>query len=681
MKIYKIVVLLSILSLVFINNVNGQDTLKIDKSNNKVFITGKPFYIHIVKRGQTLYRIAKAYNVTVDDIERENFNIKAEGLSIGQPVKIPVKKEEPPKASKQIKIPKTHIVDSGETAYSIARKYHLSLKDLYALNPQAETTIYPGQRIYLPAAPDTTTVKILRDKDFIYHIIDSGQTFYSIAKKYGVKARQVEKENDNIDPDNLRPGQVVKIPTNRVDVRSEKPEQADKKYYYHNVTPGETLYSLAQQYQTDIETIKKQNPNLSEREMVVGEYLKLPRNKITIPEKFQEKQPIADVFKTETMLQDTCKCPQSGGQDHLQIALMLPLYSYINDTLNLNRTYPKIYGPSKIFIDFYEGALLAVNKLSDKGLNIDLHVLDTENDTLKVKEIINDNYFPYFDLIIGPVYSQNLPLVVEKAREFSIPVVSPLSTSCEFLDNYPFGFQVSPTNEILFNKTLESIEYFEADNYIIIKNGNKPEEKFVKSFKETFFKGKTMEEIEHLGYAEIIYYAGDEELNLDPFVDSLHNFVIVPSSDRAFVSDVISRLNTLNETHKITLFGHPRLINYTNIDVKFFHNLNTHIFNLNFIDYNKKSVNDFVYEFRKFYEKEPDKYAFYGYDISYYFIHAMQLFGKQFYCCFDRYYPDLLQMQFNFSQKASGAGFINKKMLMLNFQRNYLLRPIELSKK
>ncbi len=679
MKIYKNVLLLLILFLGLGNQLIGQDTLKIDKSNNKVFISGKPFYIHIVKRGQTLYRIAKAYNVTVEDIEHENFNIKAEGLSVGQPVKIPVKKSLPEKKTSQFKIPETHIVDSGETAYSIARKYHLSLNDLYSLNPQARSTLYPGQRIYLPATPDTTTVKILHDNDFIYHIVDSGQTFYSIARKYGVKARQVEKENDNIDPANLQPGQVVKIPTEGVDVRAQKPEIKDKEFYYHNVKPGETQYSLAEKYHTDLRTIKKHNPNLKEREMVAGEYLKLPRNKITLPEKTIPEKIPGHMPDSGLMIRDTCTCPQNSGKDHVQVALMLPLYSYINDTLNLNRTYPKIYEPSKIFIDFYEGALLAVNKLSEKGLNIDLHILDTENDTVKVKEIINDNYFPYFDLIIGPVYSQSLPLVVEKAREYNIPVVSPLSTSCDFLDDYPLGFQVSPTKDVLFNKTLESIKYFDADNYIIIKNGNKPEEKFVKSFKETFFEGKTLEEIAHLGYAEIVYYAGDEDLNLDPFVDSLHNFVIVPSSDRAFVSDVISRLNTLNETHKITLFGHPRLINYSNIDVKFFYNLNTHIYNLNYIDYDKSSVNNFVYDFRKFFEKEPDKYNYYGYDISYYFIHALQLFGEHFYCCLDKYYPELLQMQFEFDQKGPGAGFINKKMLMLNFQRNYILRPVTLT--
>ena len=653
----------------------AQDTLKVNKTNNKVFISGKPFYIHIVKRGQTLYRIAKAYNVTVEDIEKENFNIKAEGLSVGQPVKIPISKEKAP-APEKADMPRIHVVDSGETAYSIARNYHISLKNLYSLNPGAKDAIYRGQKLFLPEKPDTTTAKVLQDADFIYHIIKKGETLYSIARAYGVKARKIKRENNNIDPNDLQPGQVIKIEKGEVKYADQKPTAKKKKYYYHNVKPGETLYSIAIKYETTDTKIIEHNPQLTRRELLSGEYIKLPKDEITLPDTLPS-QPDGMITQTsDSLLQDTCQCPVDGGKDRMQVALMLPLYSFTNDTINRNLTYQKIYKRSRIFLDFYEGVLLAVEDMSKKGMNIDLHVFDTENDTLKVKSITESSLFPYFDLIIGPVYSQNLPIVVERAKLFDIPVVSPLSTEPDFLKNYVKGFQVSPTEHILHRKTIATTKEFKADNYIIIKNGNRPEESFVNAFKDEFFRGKTVNEIEHLGYAEITYYAGDEELNLDPFVDSLHNFVILPSSDKAFVSDVVARLNTLSENHDITLFGHPRMINYENIDIQFFHNLNTHIFNLNYIDYESEAVLDFVYKHRKFFEKEPGKYAFYGYDISYYFMHAYQLFGGRFYCCFDQFYPALLQMNFNFQQQNKGSGFINEEMLLLNFQRNYLLRPV-----
>lgn len=677
MRLGKSLFILLIFSIIVLGKSYSQNEIVIDKSNNKVIISGKLFYIHIVKKGQTLYRIANAYGVTVTDIEKENFNIKAEGLKIGQPVKIPAWKNISTVEHKPIKKkPRMHTVDSGETAFSIAQKYNISLNELYSLNPGAKEAIYLGQKIYLPDTPDTTIVKVLKDNNFLYHIMDSGDTFYSIARKYGIKEKKLKKANENLDPNNIPKGEVLKIPLDQINLSVDKPVEEDKQYIYYNVKKGETLFSISQQYDIQEALIKENNPQLQERELLAGEYIKLPKDKIKFPEKIYTETSKADTT-LQKLLIDTCNCPEYDGEDKIQVAVMLPLYSYTNDTLNLNSNYPQIYNRSEIFVDFYEGVLLAVDELRKKGLTIELHVFDTENDTAKVKEIVNQDIFPYFDIIIGPVYSKNISIVAERAKQYNIPVISPLSISSTFLKGFKTGFQISPSNDILYRRMIETAKSFNADNFIIIKNGNKPNDKFANEFKEAYFKGKSLKEISGLRYAEVLFYAGDEELNLDSFVDSLHNLVIIPSSDKAFVSDVISRLNALNETHKITLLGHPRMTNYENIDIRFFHNLNTYVFDLHYIDYTKENVKEFVYKFRKIFEKEPNKYSFYGYDIAYYFMHAFQLFGDNFYCCFDRYFPDLLQMNFDFKRIGTENGFINEKMILLNFQRNYLLRPVD----
>lgn len=676
MRLVKSLIIFLILTLLVQSQLFSQEEIKVDKSNNKVIISGKEFYIHIVKKKQTLYRIAQAYNVSVEDIEKENFNIKAEGLKIGQPVKIPawkIKKDKKPIEIK--KEPRVHLVDSGETAYSIANKYKIGLDELYSLNPGAKEAIYRGQKLFLPENPDTTIVKVLKDDNFIYHIVDSGETFYSLAIKYGIKEKRLKKANSNLNPNNIPKGEVIKIPLEQINLSVDKPVESDKQFIYHNVKPGETLFSIKTLYETTEEVIKDNNPQLQERELLAGEYIKLPKDKIKVIKKEKAVKETTDTTYQQ-VITDTCNCPDNSGEDKIQVALFLPLYGYTNDTLNLRSQYVKIYNRSQIFLDFYEGTLLAVDELRKKGLSVDLHVFDTDNDTIKVKEFTNNELFPYFDLIIGPVYSKNVEIVSDRARKYNIPVISPLSISSKFLQNFNTGFQISPSNRILYDRMIETAESFDAENFIIIKNGNRPNNKFAKDFKEAYFKGKSLEEISHLRYAEVEFFAGDDELTLDSFVDSLHNLVIIPSSDKAFVSDIISRLNTLNETHKITLIAHPKMINYENIDIRFFHNLNTFICDLHYVDYKQDDVKEFVYKFRKIFEKEPEKYSFYGYDITYYFLHAFQLFGDKFYCCFDRYYPDLLQMNFDFKRINNGSGFINEEMILLNFQRNYLLRPV-----
>lgn len=73
----------------------AQDVLSKMRSDEVITINEKEYYLHTVKKGQTLYMISKAYGVEVNDIIRENPNVK-EGLDSGMKLKI-LKKEEPGK--------------------------------------------------------------------------------------------------------------------------------------------------------------------------------------------------------------------------------------------------------------------------------------------------------------------------------------------------------------------------------------------------------------------------------------------------------------------------------------------------------------------------------------------------------------------------------------------------------
>lgn len=555
MKINTLKISLLLIILSFFFNAKAQDTLNIRRSNNEVTINGSKYYIHIVKRGQTLFRIAKAYNVTVQQIEDENFNIKVEELHIGQPLKIPVIKRI--KQTKPIVKPKYHIVDSGQTVYSIAQMYRLRVDQIYSLNPDAKQAIYPGQKLYLP----NNTIN-----------------------------------NSYIDTLN----------TNNI--------------------------------------VNKVKPN----------------------------------YNINT---DTCTCPEDAGLNNIKIGIFLPFYTNINDTLTNSVGSPIVYNSSLVSIDFYEGILLAIDKLSKTGLNIDLSVYDTQNNPEKVRELAKLDIFKYFNLIIGPLYGTNLCIIKDAAKQYNIPIVSPLSTNSKFLNNYKFAFQVSPNKHLLNELSIKAIKKFKTDNYILIKNGEAPNKEFESMFESKLFKGKTEDEISHLRYSTVTYFPGDKELNMDSFVDTIRNFAIIPSNNKAFVSDIIGRLNTLSKTYDITVLGNPRWVNFENIDLKFLHNLNTYILNLNYIDYNKNSVKKFVKKYRLFYNKEPEKYAFFGYDIAYYFIHAIQLFGNNFYCCFDNYYPELLQMQFDFKRESDNSGYINHKLILMNYRRDYIYKPADIYNK
>lgn len=109
--------------------------VEIQKSKDKVLMDGKVYYIHIVKKGQTLYSISKAYNVVQSDIIAVNPDA-ANGLKVNMSLKIP----EAAMHAGEVQLKQSdnfifYIVQAGQTLYSIAQQYNSSVEELKKNNP------------------------------------------------------------------------------------------------------------------------------------------------------------------------------------------------------------------------------------------------------------------------------------------------------------------------------------------------------------------------------------------------------------------------------------------------------------------------------------------------------------------------------------------------------------------
>ncbi len=140
---------------------------------------------YTVKSGDTLWSIAKKFNTTVSDLKDENGLINSL-LSIGQVLKIP---------GKEVKSDNIYIVKQGDTLYNIAKNYDTSVNELLKANNLSSTNLSIGQKLVIP--PATYTVK-------------SGDTLWSIARLFNTTVNDL-KEINNITSDILSIGQVLKI--------------------------------------------------------------------------------------------------------------------------------------------------------------------------------------------------------------------------------------------------------------------------------------------------------------------------------------------------------------------------------------------------------------------------------------------------------------------------------------
>nr|MBP3258572.1 LysM peptidoglycan-binding domain-containing protein [Bacilli bacterium] len=200
---------------------------------------------YVVQKGDTLYSIARKYNIPVNDIKTLN-NLTSNTLSIGQILKIPTINN----IDDNISSNNTYIVKKGDTLYSIAKKYNLTVDKLKSLNNLSNNLVSIGQVLVV----DEVEAPSLNYNEYI---VGKGDTLYSIARKFGISVNELIQYN-NLNSTVLSVGQVLKIP-------------GEEKITYV-VKAGDTLYGIARKYNTTVENIKSKN-NLSNNVLSIGQIL------------------------------------------------------------------------------------------------------------------------------------------------------------------------------------------------------------------------------------------------------------------------------------------------------------------------------------------------------------------------------------------------------------------------
>ena len=210
--------------------------------------------VYIVLKGDTLYSIARKFNTTVNELINLN-NLTNTNLSIGQELKLPSKEEQSDY--------ETYIIEPGDTLYSIANKYNISISDLIDFNALPTTVLSVGEVIRIPKGE-------VINKENIY-IVKPGDTLYRIANTYGVNINDLITTN-NLSSNILSIGQELIIPI--------KPA-TEEDYVVYEVVPNDTLYSIARRFNTKVDAIKSYN-NLNSNLLNVGQILQIPIDNVEI---------------------------------------------------------------------------------------------------------------------------------------------------------------------------------------------------------------------------------------------------------------------------------------------------------------------------------------------------------------------------------------------------------------
>ncbi|SFC84722.1 PBP1 and LysM peptidoglycan-binding domain-containing protein [Flavobacterium phragmitis] len=540
-----------------------------------------------VSSGETINQIAQKFKVTPYDIYKLNPDART-GLSPNTVLLIPTAAGE---AKKEVSETKTavvsgkeiiHEVQPKETFYSIEKKYGISDEALKAANPFLEKIgVQIGQKLVIPAKGSAlkAAVKPAKEKGaekYVYHDVQPKETKFRIAKQYNMTVEELEKRNPDI-VSSLPVGYRLTIKgtapkTEHVatetakPAENKKPVESSKKavtYMDYQVKPKETFYSLGRVFHLSQEELVALNPSLSEG-VKEGMVLKVPAGYIApapiIAAQVPTDKPadssvgkpvensgggikIVDKVKsTENENAEIVELTKKRGiNERKKVVLLLP-FNLAKVQSDTSGTANRIKNDKflNMTLDFYSGALMAIDSAKTLKLPIDVAIYDSQETKTTSNVVGLTQKLQDADAVIGPFYQSNAETAASMLRSYNVPVISPLSKdSANPIDNL---YQTIPSNDVIRNAVFD---YMRSKNGNIVAVVDKKKESVINYIKQNQ-KG--------VAFASLTETGGLDVANLKSLlIPSRMNYVVMETGNTAMVKATIKALLDSQKTCQVQL--------------------------------------------------------------------------------------------------------------------------------
>lgn len=642
-------------------------------------------YRHVVVQGETMLSISRKYKISVAELRAVNPGLihVARGMQLRLPINAQVPgyhasktdlKEEASAfhnsthakgsintQNQQQKLPKgkfiKHIVKKGETLYSISRKYGVSLNDLYQANIGLSASIKTGQQILIP--------KKKMNKAYVFYSPIGKIKFKKVARLYRINFRQLKQENASLKRF-IFPGQIVKVPVEKTIGAPIAP--GNRKTQGHAITE----VSPAQPFPG------RCSPAPHNRTFKVAVMIPLYLEYADSLDRFQfMMQPEMNFapFQFIRFLEGALLASKTMKAEGMN----LKLYVYDVDQ-TLAKTYrvlsrPKLKDMNLIIGPFYSRSFSLVSLFAEhfkipivNPLTFRETILNNHKGVIKVKpgfrfqpslikKLVRDYYSKdkvfilsqsaFKDTKIVNIFRDSIQQVLPDSIKFSNARLVNLGIAVtqrerkqeqleqEANQNPAYATEPAPPIVTTINDTLRP--YF-LENQLVYPDSLK----------------------EHLNdstvFANPLVQINFLQDNLRPFMDNASvlrkNLVIVYGTNKAFVMNVMNKLNVLSDTFNVKMIGLPRWETISNMEVHQMNNLNVTYPASYYVNYESPGVKNLDSLFMKNYATIPEKYGILGYDITRYFLHALYYYGKQMNECLPNDPYQGLSTKFHFAPSS-----------------------------
>lgn len=394
---------------------------------------------HTVQAKETVYGISKQYGVSQEELYKANPKIEKKGIHPGDLIVIPTKgtaTNQPTETNNSTQHVTTSddnyqyiTIEPKETVYNLTKKYSISEETLYSLNPQIkERGLEIGDVIKLP--------KVVTNKVFSVpkgtHLIKKGETLYTLAKQYNVSVDDFYAENPALQT-GVKEGMVISIPKKSGSVTI---EENSINYVVQN---GDSAYGILERYNTNLDELLRLNPELING-LKAGMTLKIPLQK-----------------NAKIIKYGTAGKLKRANDNEINVAILLPFDVANNPQLKNSQA-----------MQFFTGTKLALTRLARKGKNVNVKVVDTKDGNLQ--DILSTTDFSKTDAVIGPLNTSDVTEVANFFSNSGIAVISPYAND-DSLNSFNDLLISNPKDEVIADQIIDEIgKNFAGEQVYLLTN-------------------------------------------------------------------------------------------------------------------------------------------------------------------------------------------------------------------
>lgn len=589
---------------------------------------GKTVHYYEVQPKETIYSISNKLGITKEYLIECNPEI-ADGLKAYSTLYFPLQTDE----SKSRTI--THVVKKGETIYGLGKKLGVSPETLIEQNPsiadglrvgQTVTVTFPG----LPDSSDKTNVPVVRpakkSSDTVEsHVVKPGETFYSIARSYGLTPSQLEDANPTVGV--LKAGDVIYIPD------PDKPRKSD----LAETTPQAPSVKVIPEPKKEVTPEPKPEPKREITDDGDDTYYEAPET------------PDNTVSPKQVMIppKDT----------PVSIAVMLPFM--------LNQKSPD--KTARRMTEFLRGMLMAVDTLKTADRPIRIYAYDTSASDDSVRAILRKPELKSMQVIIGPDNEEQFDMIAAWGADNDVKVFNAFLVKNTLQDTNPAVMQSNiPTPELTAKAIHTLLARFPDHTPVLVRRKDGPTDKTEVTdilIKDAGAEGRNAKELTYIDRLK--------SADLQPFETG--DWLFIPVSGRqAELDKILPALAKLAEDsespEQIILAGYPEWISFRGHTLENMKKVNTVVYTRFYCDEEDFDARNFSQSFENWYKHQPEaglpRQAMLGYDIAQYLIKALRANGGDF----SAPTPAYTGIQTSFDFLPAGSGMVNSAAYLLNFR-------------